>query len=131
MKKLIAVLIIALCSVAFAAVQLTITIPDKYTARMVTALRACENTHVSIHFQGSRDPNAPNGPDFTLDVDYRIDSDPNNPAESHAAYGKRFIGTMFRNVLFAYETKIGTEERQAAIDEIPIVDVNVPDEVIE
>ena len=128
MKKLIAVIIIAVCSVAYAAVQLTITIPDEYTARVVTALRACENTHVSVHFQGSRDPNEPNEPDFSLDVNYRIDS---IDGEDHAAYGKRFITAMLREVVVAYETKIQTELRQAAIDAIPIVDVNVPDGVIE
>uniref|UniRef100_A0A6M3JAQ1 Uncharacterized protein n=1 Tax=viral metagenome TaxID=1070528 RepID=A0A6M3JAQ1_9ZZZZ len=129
MKKLAAVLIIAaVCSIAFAAVQLTITIPDEYTTRVVKALRACENTHVSIHFQGSRDPNDPNAPDFSLDVDYRLDS---IPAEGHADYGKRFITTMLRNVVVAYETKVKTELRQAAIDAIPIVDVNVPDGVVQ
>ena len=129
MKKLTAILVlIAICSVAFAAVQLTITIPDEYTARVVTALRACENTHVSIHFQGSRDPNDPNTPDFTLDVDYRLDS---IDGEGHAVYGKRFITTMLREVVVAYETKVQTELRQAAIEAIPIVDVNVPDGVIE
>ena len=128
MKKYIAIIIITICSVAYAAVQLTITIPDEYTARVVTALRACENTHVSIHFQGSQDPNDPNEPDFTLDVDYRIDS---IDGEDHAAYGKRFITAMLREVVVAYETKVQTELRQAAIDAIPIVDVNVPDEVIQ
>jgi len=127
-KMIIAFLVIVLCSVAFAAVQISLTIPDVYKARMVTALRACENTHVHIHFQGSADPNDPNKPDFSLDVDYRIDS---IDGEGHAVYGKRFIATMLRNVLFAYETKVANEERQAAIDAIPIVDVNVPDEVIE
>ena len=128
MKKLLtAVLIIAICSVAFAAVQLTITMPDEYTARVITALRACENTHVSIHLQGSHDPNKPNEPDFTLKVDYRIDS---IDGEGNANYGKRFITTMLRNVILAYETKVAKEERQAAIDAIPIVDVNVPDGII-
>ena len=129
MKKLTAILVlIAICSVAYAAVQLTITIPDEYTARVVTALRACENTHVSIHFQGSRDPNDPNTPDFTLDVDYRMDS---IDGEGHAVYGKRFITTMLREVVVAYETKVQKELRQAAINAIPVVDVNVPDGVIE
>ena len=127
-KSLTAVLIIVVCSVAFAAVQLTITIPSEYTTRVVSALRACENTHVSIHFQGSRDPNDPNEPDFSLDVDYRLDS---IPAEGHADYGKRFITTMLREVVRAYETKVETELRQAAINAIPIVDVNVPDGVVE
>ena len=128
MKKLIAVIIIAVCSVAYAAVELVITIPTEYTSRAITALRACENTHVHIHFQGSRDPNEPDEPDFTLDVDYRLDS---IDGEGHAEYGKRFIKTMLRQVIIAYETKVQTELRQVAINAIPIVDVNVPDGVVQ
>lgn len=128
MKKLTAILIITLCSVAFAAVQLNLIIPDEYVTRAIEALRACENTHVSIHFHGSTDPNEPGKPEFTLEVDYRIDS---IPGEGHAVYGKRFIATMLRKVIFAYETKIAKEVRQAEIEAIPIVDVNVPDEVVQ
>jgi len=129
MKKiLIAGLILVLCTTVYAAVQLIISIPDQYVSRAVAALRACENTHVHIHFQGSQNAEDPNVPDFVLDVDYRIDE---IEGETHADYGKRFIKTMLYNVILAYETKIAKEERKALIDAIPPIDVNVPDEIVE
>lgn len=131
MKKTALLIVLLLAVAAYAVVELNFTIPDDYVTRVVAALRACENTHVSIHFQGSRDPNDPNTPDFTLDVDYRIDSDPNNPAEDDRDYGKRFIRSFVRFIVEAYEKKLETQKRQEAIDAIPIVDVNVPDGIIE
>jgi len=130
MKKIIiAGLILVLCTTVYAAnVELTITIPTQYLSRAVAALRACENTHVRIHFQGSQNAEDPNVPDFVLDVDYRIDE---IEGETHADYGKRFIRTMLYNVIKAYETKTATEDRQALIDAVPPVDVNVPDGIIE
>ena len=129
MKKiLIAGLILVLCTTVYAAVQLTITIPDQYISRTVAALRACENSHVHIHFQGSQNAEDPNVPDFSLNVDYRIDE---IEGETHADYGKRFIRTMLYNVIKAYETKTATEDRQDLIDAVPPVDVNVPDGIIE
>ncbi len=129
MKKiLIAGLVLVLCTVAYAAVELTISIPNGYVTRVIDALRACENTHVHIHFQGSGDPNNPEVPDFVLNVDYRIDE---IEGESHADYGKRFIRTMLYNIILAYETKTATEDRQALIDAVPPIDVNVPDGIVE
>jgi len=130
MKKiLIAGLILILCTVAYAAnVELTITIPTQYVSRAISALRACENSHVHIHFQGSQNAEDPNVPDFVLNVDYRIDE---IEGETHANYGKRFIRTMLYNVILAYETKIAKEERKALIDAVPPIDVNVPDGIVE
>jgi len=127
-KVMIAGLVLVLCMVAYAAVELTITIPTQYVTRAVAALRACENTHVHIHFQGSSDPNNPEAADFTLNVDYRLDE---IEGERHADYGKRFIKTMIYNIILAYETKTATEDRQALIDAVPPIDVNVPDGILE
>ena len=127
-KVMIAGLILVLCTAAYAAVELTISIPNGYVPRVIDALRACENTHVHIHFQGSSDQNNSEVPDFTLNVDYRIDE---IEGESHADYGKRFIRTMLREVVVAYETKTATEDRQALIDAVPPIDVNVPDGIVE
>ena len=129
MKKiLIAGMILVLCTAVYAAVNLTISIPDQYVSRAVAALRACENSHVHIHFQGSQNAEDPNVPDFSLNVDYRIDE---IEGETHADYGKRFIRTMIYNVILAYETKIAKEDRQALIDAVPPIDVNVPDGIVE
>jgi len=129
MKKiLIAGLILVLCTAVYAVVNLTISIPDQYVSRAIAALRACENSHVHIHFQGSQNSEDPNVPDFVLNVDYRIDE---IEGETHANYGKRFLRTMLYNVILAYETKIAKEDRQALIDAVPPIDVNVPDEIVE
>jgi len=129
MKKiLIAGMILVLCTTVYAVVNLTISIPDQYVSRAIAALRACENSHVHIHFQGSQNAEDPNVPDFSLNVDYRIDE---IEGETHANYGKRFIRTMLYNVILAYETKIAKEDRQDLIDAVPPIDVNVPDGIIE
>jgi len=128
MKKIIIGLILVLCGIVYAAVNLTISIPDQYVSRAIAALRACENTHVHIHFQGSQNAEDSNVPDFVLDVDYRMDE---IEGEIHADYGKRFIRTMLYNVIKAYETKTATEYRQVLIDAVPPVDVNVPDGIVE
>jgi len=129
MKKiLIAGMILVLCTAVYAAVNLTISIPDQYVSRAVAALRACENSHVHIHFQGSQNAEDSNVPDFSLNVDYRIDE---IEGETHTDYGKRFIRTMLYNLIKAYETKTAKEERQVLIDAVPPIDVNVPDGIVE
>lgn len=129
MKKILIMgLILVLCTTVYAVVNLTISIPDVYVSRTINALRACKNSYVHIHFQGSQNAEDPNVPDFSLNVNYRFDE---IEGESHANYGKRFIRSMLYNVILAYEKKIAKEKRKALIDAIPPIDVNVPDGIVE
>jgi hypothetical protein len=59
MKKLAIVLVAAiLVTVAYAAVEVTLTVPTEYAARIIAALRAAEDAHISVMInKHGTDPN--------------------------------------------------------------------------
>jgi len=86
MKKGIMVLIIATaCSIAFAAVTVTITVPDAYTAQVLSAMNTLAGTHMTLEARGSS-PDPAN--DFDGRCDFRIE--PKAPSETNVQFAKRF-----------------------------------------
>ncbi len=127
MKKILQIILIfAACSIAYAAVSLTITVPDQYTAQVLVAMNTLAGTDMTLEARGT----SPNPEDeFNGYWDFIIS--PKDPNETNRQFAERFTKELLRasvRVVKSYE------ERERYNNEVGAVnppDVNVPDEVIQ
>ena len=128
MKKTAIILAILFCATAYAAVELLITIPTEYVARIVPAIVAGQDAHISVHIQGSQGAGDPNAVDYTLDFDFRSDRDPqDNTKIYYEKVLRRFTLAWTR----AHEKKLNTAANQLIIETLPPTDSNLPDGAIQ
>ena len=128
MKKTAIILAILFCATAYAAVELLITIPTEYVVRIVPAIVAGQDAHISVHIQGSQGAGDPNATDYTLDFDFRSDRDPNDTTKQYAEKVlRRFTLAWAR----AHEKKLNIAANQLVIEALPPTDSNLPDDTIQ
>jgi len=126
MKKLLQIiLILALCSVAYAAVSITISVPDAYVPQILAAMNELAGTHMTLEARGSN-------PDPSLEFDGRWDFRiaPKGDSETNGEFAKRFTTELLRASVRLVKLH---EENQRYRDEISKIvppNVQVPDEVI-
>ena len=126
MRKLILVIVLWFCTVALAAdVVLQFTIPEEYTSRALNALTDCKNSRITISIVSNLPENYGS---YVLEANYPFNE---IEGESNLDYSKRFIRTMIKQIVIAYETKVRDENVQAQIEAIEIPEVNVPDEIVQ
>lgn len=122
MKKFIAVIIIALCSVALAVTTITYNIPDAYGLKLLTALIAQSDAHVSIEIR----VHAPEPEDeYNARIDFR--TPPHDPNVANAVFVKRRIALFAAALRVAHENKIRDDAMREYYQNAPVIDVNNPD----
>ena len=127
MKKYLTILItVAICSVAFAAVQLTITVPDQYTLQVLAAMNTLADTHMTLEARGSS-PNPTD--DFDGRWDFRIA--PKDPAENNLQFAKRFTTELLRASVRLVKSSEENQRYREEVSQIAVPDVNVPNGIIE
>ncbi len=131
MKKLIQIsLILALCSIAYAAVSITITVPDAYVTQVLAAMNELAGTHMTLEARG-HSPDPDNEFDGRWDFIIKPKGETGNPSETNQGFAKRFTIELLRASVKLVKSH---EENERYRDEISAVDppkVIVPDEVIE
>jgi len=126
MKKVIAVLIIGLCSVAYAAVQMTITVPDQYTAVVLSAMNQLSGTHMTLEARGSS-PNPED--DFDGRADFRIN--PKDPNETNLEFAERFTRSLLVASVKVVKQHEEHERYREEVSKITPPDNTIPDGVVE
>ena len=134
MRKLIAaILILTLCTVAFAVdIVITLTVPEAYGPRVLEMMRQWDHCHISIRVRGSENASDPNTPDYSAEWDITNALPPEDPnTENPKEFGKRFIRQFMLECIKAHEMVAAKADTKALHDAISPADVNVPDEIIE
>jgi len=128
MKKYTAILIILIliCSVAFAAVRFTITVPDAYTVQVLNAMKTLSGTHMALEARGSS-PNPED--DFDGRMDFRIE--PKGANETDLQFAQRFTRSLLVVSVKVVKQHEEQERYREEISKIAHPNVNVPDEVIQ
>jgi len=122
MKKVIAVIIIAVCSVAMAVTTITYNVPNDFGQELLTALIAQSDCHVSIEFRGSS-PNPED--DYDARIDFRTPAyDPN---VAPAVFVKRRVALFAAALKTAHERKVRDDTLKEYYRNAPTIDVNDPD----
>jgi hypothetical protein len=122
MKKLIAVLIIASCTVVYAVTTITYNIPDNYGKELLAALIAQSDARVSIEIR-SHTPNPED--DYDCRIDFRTPAyDPN---VAPAVFVKRRMALFADALTVAHKKKLKEDIRNEYYQNAPLVDVNEPD----
>jgi hypothetical protein len=125
MKKLIAVLVVVLCSVAWAAVNLTLTVPDQYTVQVLAAMNTLADTHMTLVSVGSSEDHI----DFHGKWDFRIAA--KDPNETNKQFAQRFTQELVRASVRLVKAQQERERYEADVAALTPPDVNVPDDVIQ
>lgn len=131
MKNLLQMtLIFALCSVAFAAVQLTITIPDQYTEQVLAAMNTLAGCHMML------EASEHNNSEDEFDGRWHFRIIPKGGAEwleeeTDKQFAQRFTTELLRASVRLVKSHEENERYRDEVSGIEPPDVNVPDEVIE
>lgn len=122
-------LLIGLLLVAVASATTTITynIRNDYGLELLAAFEAQADSHCTITFRGSQNAEEPDVPDYAASIDFRIPT--RDPGYTDAQYVKRIAGLIIDAVKIAHEAKLQNDIRDAALAEVPIVDVDEPNEI--
>jgi len=132
MKKWIALIVLCFAATAFAAVTVTLTIPDASAARVLAMMRQWDHCHIHIVVQGSENAGDPNVPDYHAEWDITDAIPPEDPnTETPQQFGKRFIRQLLVGCVKAHEMVAAKATEKAAHDAIAPADVNVPDGIIQ
>ena len=124
MKKLIKILFVfTLCSVAMAAVSITINVPDTYVKEVLSAMNELAGTHMTLEARG-HDPDPSN--EFNGRWDFRIA--PKDPNEANQQFAKRFTVELLRASVRLVKSHEEDERYRNEISKVLLPDVNVPDE---
>lgn len=122
MKKLIAVLVLVICTTVYAVTTITYNVPDDYGKELLAALIAQSDCHVSIEIRG-------HNPDPEQEYNARIDF--RTPAyvegENPALFVKRRIALFATALKCAHEQKLKDDILRDYYQNAPVVDVNTPD----
>ena len=121
------ILVLALVTTAYAAVELTILIPNAYVARIVPAIEAGQDAHIHVHIQGSQGVD-PNTEDYSLFFDFRSDREPGEDTKTYYQNVlKRFTLAWTR----AHEKKLNELANKVIMDALPPTDSNLPDDAVQ
>jgi len=123
MKKLIIVLIIAICSVAYAAVQITLTVPDSHSVEVLEAFQRLAGKEIRLVVAET--------PTKTIEIDWKYTYSPKGPNETPKDFIVRAIKENIRAMVRLAKKSKEEERVRNATTVIPIADVNVPDNIIE
>ena len=127
MRKLIAtILIVTMCSVAFAAVQITITVPDAYTVQVLATMNTLAGTHMTLT---ARSPNQ--DPPDRFNGQWRFRIAPKDPNETNVQFAQRFTVEILRASVRVVKSHDENERYRTEISKVSPPDVNVPDGVVE
>jgi len=134
-NKMFMITLLLMATAAFAAdVVITLTVPDvkDYPARVLEMMRQWDHCHISIDVRGSENAADPNMPDYHAHIDITDAITPEDPnIDNSRQFAKRFMRFFWIECLRGHEMVAAQSERQAAIDDVPRADVNVPDSIIE
>jgi hypothetical protein len=126
MKKLIAILILILCTTVYAAVSLTITVPDIHVPTVLSAMNKLTDMYITLEAGGSiTDPRN----EFSGRWDFRIA--PKDPNETNKQFADRFTKELLRASVRVVKSYEEHKRYRTDIGAIEPVDVNVPDGIIE
>jgi len=123
MKKYIAVIIIGVCSVAYAITTITYNIGNEFGQELLTALIAQSDAHVTIEIRG-HDPADPSN-DYDARIDFRTPA--HDPNVAPAVFVKKRIALFTTALKAAHDRKIRDDTLREYYQNAPVIDVNLPD----
>jgi len=128
MKKLLTIsAIVMICmATAYAAVQVTFTIPDVAVAKVLETFNILAETHMTLEARGhARRPED----EFDGRWDFRIAAQ--DPNETNKQFAERFTKELIRASVRLVESAKEYKRYREEVGAVKPPDVNVPDEIIE
>ena len=126
MRKTGILLIVVLLAVAaYAAVEVTITVPTEHAAKVLTAFNVLAGK--KLHLEAENDPNDPN----EYIAGWYFEVQPKDPNETNKQFAERFTKQLVRASVRMVDKAADSKRYWDAVKAVPMPDVNIPDEIIE
>jgi len=125
MKKIAILLVVAcMAGIALGVTTITYNVPDVFGVKLLAALMAQADAHVSIEIRGDRDSSEP-GDEYSTRVHFRTPAKP--AGMTNAVFVKKTIGLYASALEKAHQKWLYREIRIAYDANAPVEDIGVPD----
>jgi len=126
MKKCALIIVLLLTVSVYAAVQLTLTVPDAAVPVVMETFNTLAGTHMTLEARGhAREPED----EFDGRWDFRIA--PKDPNETNKQFTERFTKELIRASVRLVESAKEYKRYREEVGAVKPPDVNVPDGIIE